>query len=80
MVGEGFDPEKDAAVREVIAAFERETGKQVDLEQPSQSDIAAKALAAVADGQPPDFLLGTNMDYFFGQWAENRAAFIDLSV
>jgi hypothetical protein len=34
-------------VREIIAAVERETGKQVDLEQPPQSDIKAKALAAV---------------------------------
>ena len=34
--------------REIIAAFERETGKPVDLEQPSQSDIEAQALAAVA--------------------------------
>ena len=33
---EGVNPEEDAAVREIIAAFEQETGKQVDLEQPSQ--------------------------------------------
>ena len=33
--------------REIIAAFERETGKPVDPEQPSQSDIEAKAIAAV---------------------------------
>jgi hypothetical protein len=33
--------------REIIAAFERETGKPVDLEQRSQSNIEAKALAAV---------------------------------
>ena len=33
--------------RETIAAFERETGKPGDLEQPSQNDIEAKALAAV---------------------------------
>jgi hypothetical protein len=45
--GEGFNPEEDAAVREIIAAFVRETGKPVDLEQPSQSETEAKALAAV---------------------------------
>jgi len=38
---EGFNPEEDAAVREIIAAFEQETGKRVKLDQPSQSDIAA---------------------------------------
>ena len=33
---EGVNPEEDAAVRETIAAFEQDTGKQVDLVQPSQ--------------------------------------------
>jgi len=32
VVGEGFNPVEDAAVREIIAAFERETGKRVDLQ------------------------------------------------
>jgi hypothetical protein len=40
-------------IRVIIAAFERETGKRVDLEEPSQSNIEAKALAAVGDGQRP---------------------------
>jgi ABC-type glycerol-3-phosphate transport system substrate-binding protein len=52
VVGEGFNPEEDAALREIIAAFERETSKRVDLEEPPQSNIEAKALAAVRDGQP----------------------------
>jgi hypothetical protein len=39
-------------IREIIAAFERETGKRVDLEEPSQSNIEAKA-SAVGDGQRP---------------------------
>ena len=28
----GFNPEEDAAVREIIAAFEQKTGKQVELD------------------------------------------------
>ena len=40
-------------IREIIAAFERETGKRVDLEESSQINIEAKALAAVGDGQRP---------------------------
>jgi ABC-type glycerol-3-phosphate transport system substrate-binding protein len=43
----GFYEQEDDAVAEIIAVFEQKTGKQVDLEQPSQSDIEAKALAAV---------------------------------
>jgi hypothetical protein len=36
-------------------------------------------LAAVAEGQPPDFLFGTNTDYYYGQWAET-GRLVDLSV
>ena len=75
---QGFNPEEDAAVREIIGAFEQKTGKQVELAQPSQSDIEAKVLAAVAAGQPPDFLFGTNTDYYYGQWAE-EGRLVDLS-
>ena len=75
---QGFNPEEDAAVREIIGAFEQKTGMQVELAQPSQSDIEAKVLAAVAAGQPPDFLFGTNTDYYYGQWAE-EGRLVDLS-
>jgi multiple sugar transport system substrate-binding protein len=75
---EGFNPEEDTALREIVAAFERKTGKQVELSQPSQNDIEAKVLAAVSAGQPPDFLFGTNTDYWYGPWA-NEGRLIDLS-
>ena len=74
----GYNPEEDAAVAEIIAAFEQQTGMQVDLEQPSQDDIEAKVLAAVEAGQPPDFLFGTNTDYYYGQWAHD-GRLVDLS-
>ena len=35
-------------------------------------------LAAVAAGQPPDFLFGSNTDYYYGQWAE-EGRLVDLS-
>lgn len=74
----GFYAQEDEAVAEIVAAFEQQTGKQVELEQPSQDDMEAQILAAVEAGQPPDFLFGTNTDYYYGQWAyENRL--VDLS-
>ena len=74
----GYNPEEDTAVREIIAAFEQETGKQVELDLPSHNDIVAKVLAAVEAGQPPDFLFGFQTDWYYGQWAfEDRL--IDLS-
>ena len=32
----GYYAQEDEAVREIIAAFEQKTGKQVELDQPSQ--------------------------------------------
>jgi hypothetical protein len=56
----GSNPEDDAAVREIIAAFEQEASKQVDLEQPSQSDIEGQGPVPSPTGKTPDFLFGTH--------------------
>ena len=56
----GFYPQEDAAVAEIIAAFEQKTGKQVELVQPTQDEMFDKAQAALEAGQPPDFLFGTS--------------------
>jgi multiple sugar transport system substrate-binding protein len=75
----GYDDQENEAVREIIAAFEQETGKQVELDLPPYDDSQVKVQAAVEAGQPPDFLLGGgNTAYSFGQWAyEDRL--VDLS-
>jgi multiple sugar transport system substrate-binding protein len=72
---QSFYPEEDAALREVVAAFEQKTGKQVELVQHSQNDMSAKVLAALAAGHPPDFLFGTLTNFYYGRWAyEGRLA------
>ena len=75
----GFYPQEDEAVREIIAAFEQKTGKQVELVQPAQDEIQAKIAAAFEAGQPPDFLFGLRpRNYDPRQWAyEDRL--IDLA-
>jgi multiple sugar transport system substrate-binding protein len=55
---EGYYPEEDAALREIIAAFERETGKQVGLVQFPQNELPHDLGAALEAGQPPDFAFG----------------------
>jgi multiple sugar transport system substrate-binding protein len=55
-VGEGFYPQEDEAVREIITAFERKTGKQVELVQYAQQDVYGKLQAALEAGEPPAFL------------------------
>ncbi len=64
---QGFYPQADEAVAEIVAAFEQETGKQVELVQPAQDELFDKAQAALAAGRPPDFLWGTNV--WWEQWA-----------
>ena len=67
---QGFNPEEDAAVREIIAAFEQHSGKQVELVQSTQDEMPGKAQAALEAGQPPDFLFGTGpAGRWVAQWA-----------
>jgi multiple sugar transport system substrate-binding protein len=55
---QGFYPEEDAAVADLVAAFEQKTGKQVELVQHPHVGHPARVQAALAAGQPPDFLWG----------------------
>ena len=56
---QGFYPKEDEAVREIVAAFEQETGKEVELVLLPQVEIHDKAEAAFKAGQSPDFVWGT---------------------
>ena len=74
----GFYPQEDEAVREIVAAFEQETGKQVELDFLSEDELPGKLEAAIKAGQPPDFAFGVLLQDYLGQWAvEDRLA--DLS-
>jgi multiple sugar transport system substrate-binding protein len=63
----GFYPQEDEAVAEIVAAFEQETEKQIELVQPAQDELFDRAQAALAAKRPPDFLFGT--DVYWEQWA-----------
>jgi multiple sugar transport system substrate-binding protein len=74
----GFYPQEDAAVREIIAAFEQKTGRQVELVQVAQIEMFQKAQAALEAGQAPDFLFGTSGERWVAQWAyESRLVDLD---
>jgi ABC-type glycerol-3-phosphate transport system substrate-binding protein len=64
-----FHVQEDEAVAQIIVAFEQETGKQVELVQPAQGETIQKAQAALAAGQPPDFLFGITAGLPAAQWA-----------
>jgi multiple sugar transport system substrate-binding protein len=68
---EGRYPEEDAAVREIIAAFEKKTGKQVELTFHSENDLPGRTAAAVAAGHPPDIAYGIDIAYiYYPRWAQ----------
>jgi multiple sugar transport system substrate-binding protein len=71
----GFYEQEDAAVREIIVAFEQKTGKQVELVQPDLDVITGQANAAIEAGQPPDFLFPLLSTSWIPRWAyEDRLA------
>jgi multiple sugar transport system substrate-binding protein len=65
----GFYHEEDAAIEEVIAAFEQETGKQVDLVLDEQAELPDSIEAAIAANQPPDVAFGLWLSTYFPKWA-----------
>jgi multiple sugar transport system substrate-binding protein len=66
----GFNPEEEQALGEITAAFEQETGKQVDLVTSyPEIELEAKIVAALDAGQPPDFAFGLELPYYIAQWA-----------
>ena len=75
---EGFYTEEDAAVREIVAAFEQASGKRVELVFHSQEELSDKIVATFESGQPPDFTFGLLIAFHVGQWAFDDRL-VDLS-
>jgi multiple sugar transport system substrate-binding protein len=74
----GYYAQEDEAIREIIAAFEHETGKEVELVFHPMEELPGKIAAALEVGQPPDFAFGFWLETEAPQWAlEGRL--VDLS-
>jgi multiple sugar transport system substrate-binding protein len=72
---EGYYPEEREAVEEIVAAFEQDTGKQVELVFYSQDELPDKISATFEVGQPPDFAFGLDLTVYIPKWAlEDRLA------
>lgn len=65
----GFYPQADEASAEIVAAFEQETGKQVELVQAAQDEMLDDAASALEAGTPPDFLFSTVIEALAARWA-----------
>jgi multiple sugar transport system substrate-binding protein len=74
----GYYAQEDEAVREIVAAFEEKSGKQVDLVLQQQKELPVKIAAALQAGQPPDFAFGMDASSYVAGWAFNDQL-VDLS-
>ena len=75
---EGYYAEEDQALREVIAAFEQESGKEVELVFHPMEELPDKTAAALEAGQPPDFAFGFWLTEYAPEWAR-ADRLVDLS-
>jgi multiple sugar transport system substrate-binding protein len=66
---EGYYAEEHAAVEEIVAAFEQESGKKVELVFYPESEHPEAIAAALGAGQAPDFAFGLLFSGYIGQWA-----------
>jgi multiple sugar transport system substrate-binding protein len=69
---QGFYAQEDEAVREIIAAFEQGSGKQVEITFSPQRELGPLIEAALEAGRPPDFAFGTLLMDYAGEWALDR--------
>jgi multiple sugar transport system substrate-binding protein len=67
----GYYDQETAAVGEIIAAFEQDTGKRVELVLLDEEQHPGAIAAALDAGDPPDVAFGTLMEDYISAWAFN---------
>jgi multiple sugar transport system substrate-binding protein len=75
---EGYTDQEDEAVREIVAAFEQKTGKQVELVFHPEQELPNTVVAAVEAGEPPDFVFSVVIIQDDAQWAHD-GRLVDLT-
>ena len=75
---EGYYAQEDEAVQEIIAAFEQDAGKQVELVFHPQAELPDTIAATFDGGQPPDFAFGFWASDHIAEWALDDQL-VDLS-
>ena len=74
----GYYTQEDDALREIIAAFEQKTGKQVELAFYPQAELPNHIQQALEAGRPPDIAFGTWLSEYTALWAFDDRL-VDLS-
>ncbi len=74
----GTYAQEDEALRDIIAAFEQDSGKKVELFLLEESEFQDKVVAALQANLPPDFAFSFRTGDYISQWAfDNRL--VDIS-
>ena len=60
---QGFYPAEDQAMKDVVAAWEKQSGDKVDLTFYNGSDLPAKIISAITTGEVPDLCYVDNGDF-----------------
>ena len=68
---EPYYAEESEALKDIIAAFEQGSGKQVDLVFHPGDELPKAIDAALEAGDPPDLAFGFWLDYHIGPWASD---------
>jgi multiple sugar transport system substrate-binding protein len=78
VVAGGFYAQEDAALREVVAAFEQDTGKHVELVFYPMEAILDQIAGALEADRPPDLAFGSWVSDHIAEWAFDDRL-VDLS-
>jgi multiple sugar transport system substrate-binding protein len=65
----GYSAQEDKALKEIIAAFEQASGKQVEVTFYPDAELPTKIDAAIEAGQPPDFAYRGWVSENIARWA-----------
>jgi multiple sugar transport system substrate-binding protein len=60
---QGFYPAEDQAIRDAVAAWEKQSGNKVELTLYNGSDLPAKIISAITTGEVPDLCYVDNGDF-----------------
>lgn len=76
---QGFYPAEDQAMRDMVAAWEKQSGNKVELTFYNGSDMPAKIISSITTGEVPDLAYVDNGDFLLLPQAAWNDKLVDLS-
>ena len=76
---QGFYPAEDQAMRDMVAAWEKQSGNKIDLTFYNGSDMPAKIISSITTGEVPDLAYVDNGDFLLLPQAAWNDKLVDVS-